>query len=215
MHLLRTVCVLGALCASLTAIEARAAQAAQISKDGVQEGAQVPSTPLTPLTPPGSSEAGVNEIPSANPDSPPLTEGEKPSTNTPDPAKVSSETNLEVSSPFIQKPSDGKGQVIFYRPQAFVGMAISFKVRENGIELGTLSNGRYFVHETDPGTHVYVVHSETKDTLILEVEPGESYFVQGGITMGVMVGRPNLSPSDQISFAKAAEKMKRSDKVTD
>ena len=94
-------------------------------------------------------------------------------------------------------------------------MAISFKVRENGIELGTLSNGRYFVHETDPGPHIYVVHSETKDTLVVEVEPGESYFIQGGITMGVMVGRPNLSPSDQISFLKAVVKMKRSDGITD
>ena len=55
--------------------------------------------------------------------------------------------------------------------------------------------------------HEYVVHSEAKDALTLEVEDGETYFVAGSITMGLMVGRPNLSPADAAVFAAASEKL--------
>lgn len=212
MSLVRVFFVLGALGTSSVAIDARATQVAQTAKDGIQEGTQQPSTPSTP---PKNGEVGANEILPANRDGLPPTDVSTPSASNPDPKVAASELKLGIDTSIIPNPTDGKGQVIFYRPQSFVGMAISFKVRENGIELGTLSNGRYFVHEADPGPHIYVVHSETKDTLVVEVEPGESYFVQGGITMGVMVGRPNLSPSDQVNFLKAAGKMKRSDGTTD
>ena len=50
--------------------------------------------------------------------------------------------------------------------------------------------------------------SEAKDLLNLEVEAGETHYVVGGITMGFMAGRPNLSPSDQAAFDGMASKLK-------
>jgi len=52
------------------------------------------------------------------------------------------------------------------------------------------------------------VHSEAKDLLNLEVEAGETYFVSGGVSMGVFAGRPNLSPSNQSAYAAVAAKLK-------
>ena len=60
------------------------------------------------------------------------------------------------------------------------------------------------------GAHAYTVHSEAKDVLNLEVERGETYYVQGSISMGVMVGRPNLVPSDAATFAAMKSKLKDS-----
>jgi hypothetical protein len=108
----------------------------------------------------------------------------------------------------IAPPPEGKGQIVFFRPSKFVGGAIGYKVREGETELGKLSNGSFFVHTTEPGAHAYVVHSEAKDVLNLEVEAGETYFVVGGVTMGVLAGRPNLSPSDQAAFTAIAAKLK-------
>jgi Protein of unknown function (DUF2846) len=108
----------------------------------------------------------------------------------------------------ISAPPEGKGQIVFFRPSKFVGGAIGYKVREDDTELGKLSNGSYFVHVADPGAHAYVVHSEAKDVLNIEVEAGETYFVIGGVTMGVLAGRPNLSPSDQAAFTAIAAKLK-------
>jgi hypothetical protein len=109
----------------------------------------------------------------------------------------------------IGAPPAGKGQIVFFRPSKFAGAAIGFKVREGETELGKLRSGNYFVAVVEPGTHQYIVHSEAKDILTMEVEAGETYYVQGTITMGFMAGRPNLSPSDQAAFDGMAAKLKR------
>ncbi|MGE8232967.1 MAG: DUF2846 domain-containing protein [Stenotrophomonas sp.] len=103
-------------------------------------------------------------------------------------------------------PAD-KAQIVFFRPSKFTGGAIGFKVREGQQELGKLRSGNYFIHLAEPGTHEYTVHSEAKDVLTIEVEEGETYFVQGTITMGVFAGRPNLSPSDQSTFDGMADEL--------
>lgn len=108
----------------------------------------------------------------------------------------------------IGAPPEGKGQVVFFRDKKFTGAAIRYKVREGATELGKLANGSYFVHVAEPGAHEYTVHSEAKDLLNLEVEAGETYYVVGGITMGFMAGRPNLSPSDQAVFDGMKGKLK-------
>ncbi len=108
----------------------------------------------------------------------------------------------------IAAPPEGMGQVVFFRESKFVGAAIGYKVREGETELGKLSNGSYFVHVTTPGPHAYVVHSEAKDVLNLEVEAGETYYLVGGVSMGVFAGRPNLSPSDQGTYSAIAAKLK-------
>lgn len=113
-------------------------------------------------------------------------------------------------SSLVGAPSEGKGQVVFFRPSKFMGAAIGFIVREGQTELGKLRSGNYFVAAVEPGTHEYTVHSEAKDVLTLEVEAGETYYVQGSISMGVMAGRPNLSPSDQAAFEAIASKLKPS-----
>ena len=97
---------------------------------------------------------------------------------------------------------------MFFRPSSFSGAAVWFKVRENGVEINKLSNGLYFVQVEDPGIHTFTAATEATDTLRLEVDPGETYYVRGGITMGILMGRASLSPSDQETFEKAAHRLK-------
>lgn len=110
----------------------------------------------------------------------------------------------------IAAPSGDMGNVVFFRESKFVGAMVGFKVREGEQELGKLSNGSYFVAQVPAGAHAYTVHSEAKDVLNLEVERGQTYYVQGSISMGVMVGRPNLAPSDAATFASMKDKLKDS-----
>lgn len=100
----------------------------------------------------------------------------------------------------IHAPPEGQGQIVFFRPSRLGGAALSFSVREGDTGIGRLNNGRYFVHVTAPGIHEYNISSEATDTLRLEIEPGETYFVEQVINMGIMVGRPALNPSDQATF---------------
>lgn len=107
-------------------------------------------------------------------------------------------------------PAD-KGQIVFFRPSKLGGAALSFSVHEGAKGIGKLGNGQYFVILADPGIHEYSNQSEAKDTLRLEVEPGETYYVQQTIGMGIMMGRPHLTPSDAAAFG--AKKLKLSTKA--
>ena len=109
----------------------------------------------------------------------------------------------------IAPPPQGKGQIVFFRPSKFAGGAFGFKVREGTTELGKLRSGNYFVATVEPGAHQYVVHSEAKDILNMEVEAGETYYVEGTMTMGFMAGHPNLSPSTQATFDGMFAKLDR------
>jgi hypothetical protein len=100
------------------------------------------------------------------------------------------------------------GTVVFFREKKFAGAAVSYKVRENGIELCKLKSGTFCSVEAPSGKHEYVVHSEAKDVLTLEVEPGETYYVVGGISVGFLAGHPNLSPSDKGAFDGMKAKLK-------
>lgn len=111
----------------------------------------------------------------------------------------------------LGEPAEGMGQIVFFRPKKFAGAAVNFKVREGTDEVGKLSSGSYVIVDTTPGVHTYTVHSEAKDVLTLEIEPGETYYVEGSISMGFLAGRPNLAPSSEAAFdAARKKKIKRS-----
>lgn len=167
------------------------------------------------LVPPGAAAQEAATPPATETSSPaPLTEPSKPQADVDAPAPVeAAHANVPEaptpagSSKVAPAPAD-KAQIVFFRPSKFAGGAIGFKVREGEQELGKLRSGNYFVHLAEPGTHEYTVHSETKDVLTMEVEEGETYYVQGTISMGVFAGRPNLSPSDETTFNGIADKLK-------
>ena len=111
----------------------------------------------------------------------------------------------------IPAPAAGTGQVVFFRPGKFVGSAIRCTVREDGKMIGRAGNGHYFVVSAPPGAHRYTTKTEATDTLNVEVKPDETTCVNCAIGMGVMAGRPNLSPATAEDFGKVARKIKPTD----
>jgi hypothetical protein len=107
----------------------------------------------------------------------------------------------------IPPPPPGQGQVVFFRRKTLMGTGQWFKVREDGVALGKLTNGAYFVQVTTPGIHTYTatMEPEMKDHLRLEVDAGETYFVEGILTKGVVIGVADLSPTDHVAFDKASK----------
>jgi hypothetical protein len=134
------------------------------------------------------------------------------------PAAEAAEAAPLAPSPFSAEVLEAIGparadaaQIVFFRERKFAGAAIGFKVREGEEELGKLRNGRYFVAYVTPGEHTYTVRSEARDVTTMEVEAGETYFVQGSISMGFMAGRPNLTPSTVEAFEEALGKLRVAD----
>lgn len=110
----------------------------------------------------------------------------------------------------VPPPPEGKGQVVFFRPSSMIGMALSFSVHEGDKGVGKLGNGSYFVHVADPGPHLFTIQSEVTDKLTLEIDAGETYYVKQTIGVGIVAGRPRLSPSEQGEFER--QKLKVSTK---
>lgn len=120
------------------------------------------------------------------------------------PAPVTDTTGAPAS---IGQPPAGKGQIVFFRPSA-MGMALGCTVHEGDQIVSRLANSHYFVYTAPLGAHTFTVESEAKDTLNMEVESGETYYVKCKIGMGIIAGRPNISPSDKATFDAKAPNLK-------
>lgn len=125
-----------------------------------------------------------------------------------------SQTNAPVAAappavPSATAPDSGKAMVIFYRPSRFVGGGVGFIVREGTTELGKLRSGKYFTLQVAPGKHTYVVHSEVKDELTIDADAGETYYIEGEVGVGILVGHPHIKPSDQSSFEAIRDKLQQ------
>lgn len=110
----------------------------------------------------------------------------------------------------IPPPAKGMGQVVFFRKKSLLGTGQWFNVREDNTALGKLTNGVWFVQSVTPGTHTFTAKTEPefKDQLKLKIDAGETYFVEGVLTKGVVIGIADLTPSDAPSFAAASKDLK-------
>ena len=124
---------------------------------------------------------------------------------------MAKDKKAEESAPAaLPTPAAGKGQIVIFRPSA-MGFAIKCTVREDGAMIGRVGAGKYYVVEVEPGLHNLTAKTEKTDTVAVQVEPDETSYVKCGISMGVMVGRPNLSPSTEEEFQKSHAKMSAMD----
>jgi hypothetical protein len=110
----------------------------------------------------------------------------------------------------IDAPAKGTGQVVFFRKKSLLGTGQWFNVREDGKALGKLTNGAWFVQAEPPGSHTFTAKTEPefKDKLTLKIDAGETYFVEGTLTHGVVIGVADLTPSDRATFNLAAKDLK-------
>jgi hypothetical protein len=119
-----------------------------------------------------------------------------------------SQDNAPAATPAADAATGNTGTVVFFREKKMMGAAISYKVRENGNELCKLGSGSFCTLQVPVGKHEYVTQTEAKDVLTLEVESGETYFVQASISMGLMAGHSNLAPSTKEVFDGMKTKLK-------
>lgn len=101
----------------------------------------------------------------------------------------------------IPAPPSGKGQIVWFRPGG-MGFALGCSVNEKGQKVSSLGAGRYFIQVAEPGRHEFTVKSEAKDVLALQVEADETQYAACKIKMGIMAGRPDISPSTEADFRK-------------
>jgi hypothetical protein len=200
---------LGAALALALAAVAGASAAQTPSPDQAASPPKPDGAPTAPGAPIALIAPATTDTTSAAPAATDMTPAAAAATLTPSPEAADTQPPV-VANPahgLISPPSAGKGQVVFFRSSSFIGAAVWYTVKENGHKLGDLSNGAFFTLPADPGVHVFTAATENKDTLRIEVEAGETYYVRGTVHMGVLVGEASISPSDEDSFEKAFRRL--------
>ncbi|MBX3736804.1 MAG: DUF2846 domain-containing protein [Candidatus Didemnitutus sp.] len=101
--------------------------------------------------------------------------------------------NRQATNAYAEPKAD-QGVVYFFRPKKFMGAAVSYDVRDraNNTVIGAIANGTYFFHYATPGQHVYAAATETDTLQNVEVEAGKTYYIECGVQMGVLAGRPSM-----------------------
>ena len=85
-------------------------------------------------------------------------------------------------------PTADKAALYVYR-NSFVGQALKKTVTLDGVVIGETANKVYFYKEITPGEHTLATESEFSDNAVtFHAAPGQTYFAEQYIKMGVFVG---------------------------
>ncbi len=117
----------------------------------------------------------------------------------------------EKSKAVIAAPAAGKAQVVFWRPDKWFGKAIRCTVREDAKMIGRPAPGRYFILPVEPGLHKFRTKVETSDTLAIELEPDQTFYVKCSMVPGGITYNANIAPSSKEEFDAVSSKLKPTD----
>lgn len=109
-----------------------------------------------------------------------------------------------IKSDNIPLPDPQKSTVYFYRPYKFAGGAVSYFIYDDEKRIGALRNGGYFVYSAEPGSRLFWAETEKVSSVTMDCDPGRSYYVEGGISMGFQAGNPELSMVPEVIGEKRA-----------
>lgn len=165
-----------------------------------QDTAPAAEPPATTETAPSTSDAAS---------SPPAADTAAPMADAAAPAADAASTASEAAS-------EPPGRIIFFRPGRLTGAVYTYHVVEVAVDgdstresprIGSLPNGRYFEYAAPPGIHNYNIRGPMavnldEDRLRIEVESGETYYVEQTVRMGLLTGGFRLVPSTQAEFER-------------
>lgn len=95
------------------------------------------------------------------------------------------------------EPKKDEAVVYFYRPSKAASM-VYYKIKdEDDNKISTMYVKSYYPYITkELGARTFTGETESKKSISLDVQGGQTYFVKAGVKMGVLVGRPKFELVD-------------------
>jgi len=90
-------------------------------------------------------------------------------------------------------PVSSLATVYLYRTHDSPGGAVGVDIKDNGIDIGTLQDGTYFIYHANPGQHVFTAITDTTSTQNLKLQAGATYYVQAQVVSSQHLFHPSLS----------------------
>lgn len=106
-------------------------------------------------------------------------------------------------------PSEQTSGIYVYRKDSVVGAALKKDLWIDDECLGESAKGVFFYREVEGGEHTVSTESEfSPNSLVLQTEPGELYFVEQYIKMGAFVGGADVQQVEASEGKKDVSKLK-------
>jgi len=99
--------------------------------------------------------------------------------------------------------------VYFYRTPYSPGAVVGVDIKDNGIDLGTLPDGAYFVYHANPGQHAFTVTTDTAATQNLKLQGGATYYIKASVVSSQHLLKPSLSVVFDLQGQAAIQSLKR------
>lgn len=116
------------------------------------------------------------------------------------------QTGSQYSAPV---PSGQLATVFFYRTHDSPGGAVGVDIKDNGLDLGTLQDGTYFVYHANPGQHAFTVTTDTTATQNLNLQAGATYYIKAGVVSSQHLFHPSLSVVFDLQGQSAIQNLRR------
>lgn len=109
----------------------------------------------------------------------------------------------------VSGPGPNLATVYFYRPHNSPGAAVGVDIKDNGIDIGTLQEGTYFVYHTNPGQHALTATTDTASTQNFELQAGAIYYMKAGVVPHQHLFQPSLSVVFDLQGQVAIQSLQR------
>jgi Protein of unknown function (DUF2846) len=109
----------------------------------------------------------------------------------------------------VSGPNPNLATVYFYRPHSSPGAAVGVDVKDNGIDIGTLQDGTYFVYHTNPGQHALTATTDTASTQNFKLQAGAIYYMQASVVPRQHLFQPSLSVVFDLQGQVAIQNLQR------
>jgi Protein of unknown function (DUF2846) len=106
-------------------------------------------------------------------------------------------------------PAPNLATVYFYRLHNSPGGAVGVDLTDNGIDIGTLQDGTYFVYHANPGVHSFTATTDTAATQNFTLQPGASYYIKAKVVPSQHLFQPSLSVVFHLQGEAAIQNLKR------
>jgi len=99
--------------------------------------------------------------------------------------------------------------VYLYRTHDSPGGAVGVDIKDNGIDIGTLQDGTYFIYHANPGQHVFTATTDTTSTQNLKLQAGATYYVNARVVSSQHLFHPSLTIVFDLQGQAAIQNLRR------
>jgi hypothetical protein len=102
---------------------------------------------------------------------------------------------------------DSLATIYFYRASKFAGSFVGYNLKHNGNIIGRVKSGTLLTYQCPAGVQIFSATTESESSIKVEVASGETYYIECGIAVGVMVGKPTFRQASAIQAKVDIEKL--------